>query len=121
MNKKISPKTKDTIFKIASMLIILAAILYEFNPLVAACTMVVGVIGFGWGAFTSPYPGKNLRGKRLVTIRVFGVIAMAVATYLMFEQMREWVVFMLIGAILILYSAIMLPREYKREQTEDNK
>lgn len=121
MNKDKSAKVKDTVFKISALLILLAAVIYLFNPIVAACTMAVGVIGFGWGTFTSPYPGKSMRGKRLASIRAFGVIAMAVATYLMFEQMNEWVVAMLVGAILILYTAIILPHEYAREQREENK
>lgn len=121
MKKDQSVKIKDTVFKISALLILLAAIVYLFNPVVAACTMAVGVIGFGWGIFTSPYPGKSIRGKRLASIRVFGVIAMAIATYLMFEQMNEWVVALLIGAILILYTAIILPHEYAREQRENNK
>lgn len=121
MKKDQSVKIKDTVFKISALLILLAAIIYLFNPVVAACTMAVGVIGFGWGIFTSPYPGKSIRGKRLASIRVFGVIAMAIATYLMFEQMNEWVVALLIGAILILYTAIILPHEYAREQRENNK
>lgn len=121
MKKDQSVKMKDTVFKISALLILLAAIIYLFNPVVAACTMAVGVIGFGWGIFTSPYPGKSIRGKRLASIRVFGVIAMAIATYLMFEQMNEWVVALLIGAILILYTAIILPHEYAREQRENNK
>lgn len=120
MNKDKSAKIKDTVFKISALLILLAAGVYLFNPFVAACTMAVGVIGFGWGIFTSPYPGKSMRGKRLASIRVFGVIAMAVATYLMFEQMNEWVLAMFIGAILILYTAIILPHEYAREQREEN-
>ncbi len=121
MNKDKSVKLKDTVFKISALLILLAAVVYLFNPFVAACTMAVGVLGFGWGMFTSPYPGKSMRGKRLASIRAFGVIAMAVATYFMFEKMNEWVVAMLVGAILILYTAIILPHEYAREQREDEK
>lgn len=120
MDKFKEPKTKDTVFKISALLILLAAVIYLFNPFVAACAMAVGVIGFGFGVFTTPYPGKSMRGKRLASIRVFGVVAMAVATYLMYEQMNEWVVAMLIGAVLTLYTAIILPREYEREKREDD-
>lgn len=113
-------KTKDLVFKLAALLILIAAVVYLFNPIVAAYAMAVGVVGFGWSTFTSPYPGKSMRGKRLFSIRVFGVVMMAVATYLMFEQLNEWVIAMLISAILILYTAIILPREYEREQQESN-
>lgn len=117
-NKRIE-KIKDTVFKLSALLILLAAIVFEFNALVATVCMIVGVIGFAWPSFTTPYPGKSLRGKRLVSIRVFGVMSMAISAYLMFERMNEWVIFTLIGVLLTLYSAILIPREYAKEKNED--
>lgn len=111
-------KTKDFIFKLSALLILVAAVSYLFNPVVAAYIMAVGVTGFGGVCFTTPYPGKSLRGKRLFSIQIFGIAFMAIATYLMFVRKNEWVISMLAAAFLLLYTTIMLSREYEREKRE---
>lgn len=113
-------KIKNIIFQIAAILILAAAIVYYFDSSIAKYIMVAGVAGFGAVTFTSPYPGKSIRGKRLFNIMVFAVILMIVATYLMFVDISGWVVVLLISAILTLYSSVVLPQIYKKEQ-EQNK
>lgn len=109
-------KTKDFIFKLSALLILAAAISYLFNPVVAAYIMAVGVTGFAAITFTTPYPGKSLRGKRLFSIQIFGIVFMAIGTYLMFAQKNEWVISMLVAAFLLLYTTFMLSREYEKEK-----
>lgn len=115
---KLSEKTKTIIFQISALLILFAAILYAFEPTIAKYTMIFGVIGFAFISFTSPYPGKSLRGKRLYNMQVFAVLLMAVSAYLMYSDMREWVVPMLMAAILTLYSSYMTAKVYKEEEEE---
>lgn len=117
---KISPKVKNTIFQISALLIIFAAILYSFSVLAAKFAMLIGVVGFGACVFTTKYPGKGIRGKRLYNIQVFAVLFMAVSTYLMFANMHEWVVTLLIAAVLTLYCSIMIPRALEQEKSEEN-
>lgn len=112
-------KSKDFIFKLSALLILAAAISYIFNPVIAAYIMAVGVFGFTAITFTTPYPGKSLRGKRLFSIQIFGIAFMAIATYLMFVQKNEWVISMLVAAFLLLYTTLMLSKEYKKEKKED--
>lgn len=116
---KLSPKIKNIFFQISAILILIAAVVFNFEPAIAKYIMVAGVAGFGATIFTTPYPGKSLRGKRLFNIQVLAVILMAVATYLMFIAMNGWVVLLLISALLTLYCSVMLPRIYKEEQEED--
>lgn len=111
-------KYKDFIFKLSALLILVAAISYIFNPVVAAYIMAIGVIGFGVITFKNPYPGKSLRGKRLFTIQIFSIAFMAISTYLMFVQKNEWVVSMLVAAFMLLYTTFMLSREYEKEKKE---
>ncbi len=111
-------KTKDFIFKLSALLILAAAISYIFNPIIAAYIMAVGVIGFAGVTFTTPYPGKSLRGKRLFSIQIFGIVFMAISTYLMFKRVNEWVIPLLIAALLLLYSTFMLSREYEKEKKD---
>lgn len=118
---KISPKLKNTIFQVSALTILLAAAIYYFDATVAKYAMIAGVVGFAFTTFTSPYPGKSIRGKRLFNIQVLAVLLMCVSAYLMFVDMSGWAVTLLIAAVLTLYSSIILPIEYRKEQEENNK
>lgn len=120
MSKFISDKTKDFIFKASAILILIAAIVYLFNETVASYTMIAGVAGFALTTFFTPYPGKSIRGKRLYNIQIFGIIFMVMSTYFMFIRRNEWVVLMLVAAILVLYASVLLPKVYRKELDEEN-
>jgi len=113
-------KTKSIIFQISAILILLAAIGDIIYPQIARYVMIIGVAGYAATTFTSPYPGKNIRGKRLFNISIFAVLLMVVSAYLMFTGTRQWVVTLLLAGILTLYCSIILPRVYKKEQEESN-
>ncbi|MFR9165184.1 MAG: hypothetical protein ACLVKO_02740 [Dysgonomonas sp.] len=116
MNKK----TKETIYQISALLILLAAVLWLFSPETARFVMIVGVVGFTITTFKTPYPGKSIRGKRLFNIQVFAVLLMIVSACLMFFYIKEWVIPLFISGILTLYCAILLPRTYEKEKEEGN-
>lgn len=116
---KINPKVKTVFFQIAAILILAATVVYSFNITVAKYMMIVGAAGFAATVLTTPYPGKNIRGKRLFNIQVFATILIVVSAYLMFVDITGWVVLLFISALLTLYCSIMLPRVYKKEQEED--
>jgi phosphatidylserine synthase len=116
---KLNPKIKSIFFQISAILILLAAIAYYFEPIVARYVMTVGVAGFAAVIFTSPYPGKSIRGKRLFNIKIVAVLLMVVSTYLMYIDMNGWVVTLLISAFLILYSTIVLSQVYEKEKEQD--
>jgi phosphatidylserine synthase len=113
-------KTKSIIFQISAIVILLAAIVYSFHPIIAKYAMILGVAGYASTTFTSPYPGKDIRGKRLFNISIFAVLLMVVSAYLMFVDMSQWVITLLIAAVLTLYCSIILPRVYKKEQEENS-
>lgn len=112
-------KIKDIVFQIALVLILIGASSYLFVPLIAPYILLVGVAAYGAITFTTPYPGKSIRGKRLFNIQIFSVLAMIVATYLMFVNIKQWVVAMFIAAILTLYCAYLIPSVWKKEQEEN--
>jgi len=114
-------KLKQALYQLSALLILFAAIFYNFSPDVARYIMIIGVAGFGSITFTTPYQGKSVRGKRLFNIQIFAVIMMVVAAYLMFVRQNEWVVPLLISAILTLYSVIMTTREYEKEHREEKR
>lgn len=121
MTKTKKNKIKDFCYKLSAILILIAAVSFSFNPLVAKYVMIIGVAGFTITSFMTPYPGKSIRGRRLYNIHIFGVVFMVMSTYLMFEEMNEWAIPMLISAILIIYSSILLPKVYKEEEQENEK
>lgn len=116
---KINPKIKNLVFQLSAILIVMAAVLHSFDTTVAKYAMLIGVAGFAITTFTTPYPGKSLRGKRLFNIQIFAVLLMAVATYLMFINYSGWVVILLVAALQTLYCAVMLPRIYENEDKDE--
>ncbi|MDH6353837.1 phosphatidylserine synthase [Dysgonomonas sp. PH5-45] len=113
MNKQ---KTKNIIYQIAAIIILASAVIYPHYQDIAKFSMLAGVAAFGAITFTTPYPGKSIRGKRLYNMQIFAVILMVVATFLMFKQMGEWLYALLVAAILILYSSFLLPRILRKEE-----
>lgn len=101
---------RDIIYRLAGLLILFSALLYLFEPVIAPWIMGASVILFGGVTLLSPYKGKSIRGKRLFNFQVIACLMMAIATYLMFEHRSEWALFMVIGAIFLLYSAFMMPK-----------
>lgn len=109
-------RVKDILFRISGILILLSAVLYLFIPVVAPWIMALSVAVFSVVTITNPYPGKSIRGKRLFNFQIFSCILMIVATYLMFRERNEWALAMIIGAILLLYAVVMIPRELEKEK-----
>ncbi|MEA4904576.1 MAG: hypothetical protein VB098_00810 [Petrimonas sp.] len=108
--------SKETIYQISGILILISAVLYLFVPSVAPWIMAVSVLAFSAVTALSPYPGKSIRGKRLFNFQVVSCVLMIVATYLMFRNNNLWALLMIIGAVFLLYSGIMIPRELNKER-----
>ena len=108
-------KTKDLVFKISGILILVAAAVYFLSPTVAPWIMAFAVATFSAIVATTPYPGKSIRGKRLFNFQILGCVFMVVSTYLMFKQRNEWPLIMIIGAVFLLYASVVLPKELEKE------
>ncbi len=113
---KQNSKLKNTIFQLSAILILIAAVAYYFYPGIAAYIMIAGAAGYTAITFTTPYPGKSFRGKRLFNMQVLACLLICVSAYLMFIDMNGWVVTLLIAAVFTLYSTIAMSMEYKKEQ-----
>lgn len=109
-------KSKEIVYQISSIVILISAVLYLFAPLVASWIMAVSVLTFSGITVHSPYPGKSIRGKRLFNFQVISCVLMIVATYLMFKKNNLWALSMMIGAVFLLYSGIMMSRELHKER-----
>ncbi len=106
---------KSVLYKISGVLILVSAILYMFYPVIAPWIMAFSVALFSVITVTSPYPGKSIRGKRLFNLQILSCLLMIVASYLMFKNRSEWVLIMVAGAVFLLYSSFVLPRELEKE------
>lgn len=120
MKINIKPKIKNTVFQISALLILLAAIANYFDCDLAKYTMIVGALGYAFSVFISSYPGKSVRGKRLYNMQIFSALFMVISAYLMFTDMTQWPVTLLIGVILLLYSTLMMDRTYRKEKEENS-
>ncbi len=120
MTKQKNNKTKEFLYSLSSILILIASGSYIFNPVVAKYTMILGTIGFVIITFTTPYPGKSLRGKRLHNIHIWGTFFMVIGACLMFLERNEWIISLLISGVLICYSSILLSIVYKKEQEDSD-
>ena len=106
---------KNVLFRLSGLLILASAALYLFEPVVAPWIMAGSVALFSALTVATPYPGKSIRGKRLFNFQLFACLLMIVSTYLMFRGRNEWALFMIVGALLLLYSAIMISKALENE------
>ena len=106
---------KDKLFQMSGILILFSAILYMFSPEIAPWIMSISVLIFSLITMTNPYPGKSIRGKRLFNFQLFSCLLMIGSTYLMFKHRPEWPLTMIIGAFLMLYAVLTIPKELSKE------
>lgn len=99
----------------SGILILLSVFLYFFGIQASVYVMMCGVLGFTVVTLLRPYTGKNIRAKRLYLFQVLGCILMAVSTYWMYIRRNEWIVFMFIASVFLMYSAFFLPKELDKE------
>ena len=102
-----SNKFKEYLFYISAVLLLLSAALYitewTFIPYVYA----VASAGIAIVYLTSPYRGDNIRLKRLNIQEAIAAILLPLSSYFMFKGDNEWVVFLVVSAIIQLYIAIV--------------
>lgn len=98
-------------------MILVFTVAYSFLPEVSVWGMMICVSLFSAITLTTPYPGKNLRGKRLFNFQVIACLLMLIATFLMYKGRNEWPVLLLISAFLLFYSSIVLSKELEKEKS----
>lgn len=114
-----SDKVKTYIYQFSALIVLLSAVLFSINPIVAPYTLGIGAIGVVVGTLMNPYPGKSFRGKRLFNMQVLGALFMLASAIFMYFKVSYWVACLLIAAFLTLYAGIMIPRVLKKEKEEE--
>lgn len=101
-----------TILFVASACLVLAgAALYLTQWTVAPYLFAVGAAGIAVNYLTTPVGDLDFRSRRLHRFNVMAGFLMVVASGLQFNGRKEWVICLLIAAILQLYTAFVSPKK----------
>jgi hypothetical protein len=107
---------KNLFFCFFGLLLILGAVLYStawaFVPYVYTAASVAIAVFF----LSHPYKGDNFRLKRLNIQQAIAALLLPVSAYFMFRRMNEWVVCLLVSALLQIY--IVFVREYEEKKNK---
>lgn len=83
----------------------------------ASYVYIVAAVALAVSQFILRERGGGFVVRRLVAQQQIGGVALVVAGVLMFTMVRnEWMVAMLIGALLELYTAYRIPQELKKQK-----
>jgi hypothetical protein len=107
-------KFKNYLLYICGTLLLFSAILYltgwSFIPYVYA----VSGAGIAVLFLSNPYSGENQRLKRLNIQQAIAALMLPVSSYFMFNGMNEWIVCLLVSAILQTYVIFIQDHEEKK-------
>ena len=114
-------KVQNLVFRIGALLMIAGAAMWLFAGLLANIFYVVGVIMFVTMQLQATYEGNDFVIQRLRRQQLFGAFALVLSATAMTTQAmgynlvqhNEWVVCLLIGAIIQLYTAFRIPQALK--------
>lgn len=105
---------------------LLGAGTYLFESMFSNVLFAVGVVLFASMQMNATYDGRNFTVARLRRQQILGSLALVLAAVAMtaqnlgynFYRHNEWVVCVLIGAVLQLYTAIRIPQELRKEKQQ---
>ena len=114
-------KFQNLVFRIGALLMIAGAATWLFAGWVANVLYVVGVVMFVTIQLQATYEGNDFVVARLRRQQLLGAVALLLSAVAMTAQAlgynlvqhNEWVVCLLIGAILELYTAFRIPQALK--------
>jgi len=116
-------KTQQLVLQVGAVLMVLGAVLFLMSPVVASVLFGAGALGFGFMQLQTEYQGHDFVLARLRRQQMFGAVCLILAAVLMtmqafefgFARHNEWVVCVLIGALVELYTTLRISAELKKE------
>jgi hypothetical protein len=102
---------RNIVFIISGTLLILGAILFISRWIYAPYLFAFGSSGVTLFFLTAPYKDLGFRRRRLHRISILAGLFTVAASYFMFRQHTGWVVFLLIAALLLLYTSSVKIKE----------
>ena len=117
-------KTQNILFRLGAVLMVLGAATYLFAGKVAVGLYAVGVLLFVAMQLNATYDGNNFTIIRLRRQQLMGAVALVLSAVALVSQTmghwlvqyNEWVVCLLIGAVIQFYTALRIPQELEKEK-----
>ena len=104
-------KIRTILFAVSACLVLAGAALYLTQWQVAPYLFAVGAAGIAVNYLTTPVGDLDFRSRRLHRFNVMAGFLMVVASAFQFNGRKEWVICLLIAAILQLYTAFASPKK----------
>ena len=104
-------KIRTILFAVSACLVLAGAVLYLTQLQVAPYLFAVGSAGIAVNYLTTPVGELDFRCRRLHRFNVMAGFLMVVASAFQFNGRKEWVICLLIAAILQLYTAFVSPEK----------
>lgn len=106
---------------------VVGAATFLFGNWFSAVTYVLGVLMFVWMQLQTTYEGTELTMLRLRRQQLFGAFLFVLSAIAMVYQMmghnvvryNEWVVCLLVGAVIEFYTAFRIPQELNRRRVKE--
>lgn len=106
-----SPNIRTIIANFSSLLILAGAILFYSKWLYAPYLFAFGAAGYTFIALTTPTKDLGVRSKRLHRYNMYAGLLFIASSSLMFMNRKEWVVLVLIAAVLLIYTSFVKVRD----------
>ena len=109
-------KIQQAIYILGGILLVAGAALYITGWAWVPYMYIAGSFMFGAMQMLDRYTGKNLVLRRLRRQQLLGAIAFMLTGILMLVcEHNEWILCLLVGCLVELYTAFRIPQEYEKE------
>ena len=110
-------KIQQAIYILGGILLVAGAALYITRWAWVPYMYITGSFMFAAMQMLDRYTGKNLVLRRLRRQQLLGAIALMLAGVLMLAcKHNEWILCLLVGCLVELYTAFRIPHEYEKEE-----
>lgn len=115
---KTMKKLQQTVYIIGGILLLIGASLYITRWTWAPYIYIIGSVMFGAMQMLDRYTGSNFILRRLRRQQILGAIAlMSTGILMLTSKHNEWILCLLVGCLLELYTAFRIPQEYEKEKS----
>jgi len=104
---------RNYLFMFSGIMVFAGAVLYITHWFYSPYIFATGAAGITFCYLTAPYQNLEFRFRRLHRINIMAGISLIASSVFMFRQKMEWVVFLLISSLLILYTSFTTPHSEK--------
>lgn len=107
-------QARTTVFYMAAFCVLAGAILYFTEWFFAPYLFALGAAGVAVCFLTLPTRDMDFRQKRLHRYNIFAGLLMVFSSAFMFADRKEWVLCLTVGAVFLLYSSFVSPKDKEK-------